>query len=342
MVGAQAVADVGLATLELDVLGNEVLVHRTGRDDVVADVVEDRQVGLRLEDHRVVGELVRAMLEGRQHVHFTARMGQAAVGDAAPQDGVHLGHVRAPQHEGVGVLDVVVAAHRLVDAEGAHEADHRRGHAVARIGVEVVAAEARLHQLGGGVALPDRPLARAEHRDRLRAVLLQRGLPLLFHDVEGLVPRHRRELAVLVVLAVLHAQQRLGQAVLAVHDLGQEVALDAVQAAVDRRVRVALGGDDAAVLHADQHRTAGAAEAAGGLVPTHLGAGAGRTLCLGDHRNADAGGRCGRGDRIALDEITPIHAHFIPPSIPDRHRYIRKPASPPAPWARGSPRGSNR
>jgi hypothetical protein len=28
----------------------------------------------------------------------------------------------APQHEGVGLLDVVVAAHRLVDAEGAHEA----------------------------------------------------------------------------------------------------------------------------------------------------------------------------------------------------------------------------
>ena len=41
-----------------------------------------------------------------------------------PQDRVHLGHVGAPQHEGVGLLDVVVAAHRLVDAEGAHEAGH--------------------------------------------------------------------------------------------------------------------------------------------------------------------------------------------------------------------------
>jgi hypothetical protein len=51
----------------------------------------------------------------------------------------------------------------------------------------------------------------------------------------------------------------------AVHDLGQEVALDAVQAAVDRRIGVALGGDDAAVLDADQHAAAGAAEAAGAL-----------------------------------------------------------------------------
>jgi hypothetical protein len=92
-------------------------------------------------------------------------LAQAAVGDARPQDRVHLGHVRAPQHEGVGVLDVVVAAHRLVDAEGAHEAGNRRGHAVAGVGVEVVGAEAGLHQLGGGVAFPDRPLAGAEHGD---------------------------------------------------------------------------------------------------------------------------------------------------------------------------------
>src|SRR5690606_38680378 len=114
------------------------------------------------------------MLEGRQYVDLAAFPGQATVGDAAPQDGVHLGHVRAPQHDRVGVLDVVVAAHRLVDAEGAHEAGHGRGHAVARVGVEVVGAEPRLHQLGGGVAFPLRPLAGAEHGDRVDAVLLDR------------------------------------------------------------------------------------------------------------------------------------------------------------------------
>jgi hypothetical protein len=63
--------------------------------------------------------------------------------------------------------------------------------------------------------------------------------------------------------------KRRGQPVLAVHDLGQEVALDAVQPAVDRRVGVALRGHHAAVLHAHHHRTAGAAEAAGRLVPAH-------------------------------------------------------------------------
>ena len=55
---------------------------------------------------------------------------------------------------GVGRLEIVVAAHRLVDAEGAHEAGGSRGHAMARIGIEVVAAEAALEELGSGVAFP--------------------------------------------------------------------------------------------------------------------------------------------------------------------------------------------
>jgi hypothetical protein len=96
MVGAQAVADVGDALVEVDVPGDEVLIHRAGLDDVVADVVQDRQVGLRLEDQFGVGHLARAMREGRQHVHLHVLGSQAPVGDARPQDRVHLGHVRAP------------------------------------------------------------------------------------------------------------------------------------------------------------------------------------------------------------------------------------------------------
>ena len=342
MVAAQAVADVGLTALELDVLGDEVLVHRTGRDDVMADVVQHRQVGLRLEDHRVVGELVGAMLEGRQHVHLTPRMGQTTVGDAAPQDGVHLGHVRAPKHEGVGVLDVVIAAHRLVHAEGAHEACHRRSHAVAGVGVDVVGAETGLVQLGSRIAFPDRPLAGAEHADRARAVLLERGLPLLGHDVEGLVPADRGELAVLVVLAATHAQQRLSQAVLAVHDLGQEVALDAVQATVDRRVGVALRGHHTPVLHTHQHRAAGAAEAAGSLVPAYIGTCRRHALRLRDHGDADTGRSRGSRNRIVLDEFASIHAHFMPPLIRDHHRCIHRRSSGPGPSGQDSPQGSSR
>ena len=57
--------------------------------------------------------------------------------------------------------------------------------------------------------------------------------------------------------AVAHAQQRRGEPVGAVHDLGEEVALDAVEAAVDLGLHVAVGGDDLAVLDPDHDAAAG-------------------------------------------------------------------------------------
>ena len=304
----QAVADVRIAQLEVGVLLDELLVDAVGRDDVVGDVVEDRQVGLRLEDQLDVGQLAGAVLEGRQHRDLHVRAAEPPVGDAGPQHRMHLGHVGAPQHEDGGVLDVVVAAHRLVHAEGPHEAGHRRGHAVARVGIEVVAAEARLHQLGRGVALPDRPLARAEHAHRRRSLGLERLLELLGHHVEGAVPAHRLELAVLGVLAVLHPQQRRGEPVRAVHDLGQEVALDAVQAAVDFRLGVALGRDDAVVLDRHLHVAAGAAEAARRLGPGQLRGLRVGAAVLGQNLDGNAGHGAG-GDGGGMSDEVAASAH---------------------------------
>jgi hypothetical protein len=274
----------------------------------MGDEVEDREVGVGREDDVEVGELVAAMLVGRQHRDPDVRVLQAPVGDPGPEDRVHLGHVRAPHDEGVGVLAVVVAAHRLVHAEAAHESGHRGGHAVARVRVEVVRAEAGLVELRRGVALPDRPLARAEHADRGRAALAERLLPLLGHDVERFLPRHRRELAVLVVLAVLLPQERGLQAIRAVHDLGEEVPLHAVQAAVHLGLGVALGRDHASVLHADEYPAARAAEAAGGLVPADLvRRRALRGGVLRGQADPRRGGRCSGG--VRLHELASVDRH---------------------------------
>lgn len=167
-------------------------------------------------------------------------------------------------------------------------------------GVEVVGAETGLPELAGGIAFKHRPLPGAEHRDAGGAGLLERGLPLAGHDVEGLVPADGGELAVLVIDPVLLAQQRGGEAVLPVHDLGQEVALDAVEAAVDRGLGVALGGHDLVVLHAHDDRAAGAAEAARRLVPAHAGVGGGRR-CV--DRNRQASGSRGGGGSLGLQEV---------------------------------------
>jgi len=188
MFGTKAVADIGLAAPERGVLGDEVLVDAARLDDVVGDGVEDCQIGLRFEDDAKVGEVEGTVLEGRHHRDADMRIAQAPVGDARPQQRMHLRHVRAPQHKGVGSFDIVIAAHRLVDAEGAHEARDRRRHPVARIGIDIVAAEAGLEQLGRGIALSDRPLAGAEHADAARTALLQCILELDRHDVESFVP----------------------------------------------------------------------------------------------------------------------------------------------------------
>ena len=57
----------GIADLEVGVVPDEGLVDPAGLNDVVGDVVEDHQVGLRLEDGGDVGEIEAAMLEHREH-----------------------------------------------------------------------------------------------------------------------------------------------------------------------------------------------------------------------------------------------------------------------------------
>ena len=275
------------------------------------------------------------MGEGRQHRDLDMRVAEPAVGQARPQDRMHLGHVRAPQHEGVGVLEIVVAAHRLVHAEGAHEGVGGRRHAVAGVGVEIVGAEAGAHQLGRGIALEDRPLAGAEHADRRRPLFLQHLLALLGHHVEGLVPGDRLELAVLVVDAVALAQQRRGQPVGAVHDLGQEIALDAVEAAIDLGLHVAVGGDDLAVLDADHDAATGAAEAAGRLRPFDLQRARRRRAPAGRRREA----RCpavARRDRrgMRLQELAAVNSAVMV-RCPPLPRYARTPC-----WRRPRRRAS--
>ena len=96
MLGTKPIADVGLAALEQRVLGDEVLVDAAGLDDVVGDGVEQVQIGVRLEHHADVGEIERAVLEGRQHRDAHMRRAQPSVGDPRPQNRVHLRHIGAP------------------------------------------------------------------------------------------------------------------------------------------------------------------------------------------------------------------------------------------------------
>ena len=175
-------------------------------------------------------------------------------------------------------------------------------------GSRLLDAETGLEQLGGGVAFPDRPLARPEHADAARPAFSQRGLELLRHHVEGFVPGHRREFAVLVVFAVFLAQKRVRQAVVAVHDLGEEIAFHAVQPAIDFGLHVAVGCDDAPILRCDHHAAAGAAETAGRLVPLQFGEGSVGDEILRRHgRRHPTRHSCHRSG-FQFQEFTAVHS----------------------------------
>jgi len=69
MIRAEPVTNIRVAFLERHMLRNKVLVHAIRLDDHVRDVVHDREVGLRRENHPIVGEIKAAMLERGQHRH---------------------------------------------------------------------------------------------------------------------------------------------------------------------------------------------------------------------------------------------------------------------------------
>ena len=78
--------------------------------------------------------------------------------------------LRADQHDEIGLLEILVAAGHHVRAEGAAVAGDRRGHAEARVGVDVGRADEALHQLVGDVVVLGQQLAGDVEGDAVRAV----------------------------------------------------------------------------------------------------------------------------------------------------------------------------
>ena len=79
------------------------------------------------------------------------------------------GEIGADQHDQIGELQILVAAGHRVGAEGPAVAGDRRGHAEARIGVDIGRADEALHQLVGDVIVLGQKLAGDVEGDRVRA-----------------------------------------------------------------------------------------------------------------------------------------------------------------------------
>ena len=303
------VADVLGALLELQVVVHEGFVVLLVLHEVVRDAVRDGQVGVRLEQHDRVGAHGRAGAQRAQVVvlHVLAR--ELPGREARVQHGVRLGHVGAPGDEHVGVVEVGVAAGRLVGLEHVHEAHHGAGHAQARVRVDVVRKQTRLDELGAGVSLGDGLLA-GEPERQAGLVGLPRFLELRGHELQRLVPCGLAQALVGALRGLVLADERLGQTVVTVEDLAQVVALHAVESLVGKVLRVARHAHELAVLHLADHAASAAAEPAHGRVLLPLaarrGARGARTAVRAAGHRRKAARRCGARQRDGrrLDECS--------------------------------------
>jgi hypothetical protein len=143
---------------------------------------------------------------------------------------------------------------------------HGARHAEARVGVEVVAAQATLDPLLRGVAVEHGPLAGAIHGDGESGPCCFERLAEL-RAIRSSASSHEMRCERAVGLTELRVLQPVGT----VEHRRQVVALDAQEPLVDRAGLVAAHGHDLAVRDADLDAAARAAEAARRLVPLSTG-----------------------------------------------------------------------
>ncbi len=176
----------------------------------------------------------------------------------AEQHRVCVGHVAAGDQQAVGQLDVLVAAGRSVGAQAALVADHCRGHAQPRVGIQVVGADQGAGQFVEGVVVLGQQLAGDIEGDAVRPVFADGLGEHVSGMLQGAVP------------VGTAAGQALTQAQLGIEGAGVEVAgevqgrtLAAQFAEVGRMAGVASHVEDALAVVLDQHATADTAVAAG-------------------------------------------------------------------------------
>ena len=113
---------------------------------------------------------------------------------ALMQHGVAPGGVRAREHEQIGAVEILVAAGHRIRAQRALVAGDGRGHAKARIGVDMRRADEALHQLVGDVIILGQQLPGQIEGDRVGSVRVKHAPQAVRDGVERDIPSNARAL----------------------------------------------------------------------------------------------------------------------------------------------------
>ena len=255
-----AVTEVRPAALEGDMPGEEVLADPLPRHDLLADPVGDGQRGMGRAQQGLVGGVIGAGGACRNGDDAGGRVGPLARQHAREEHGIGFGEVDVPQDEGVGVVDVLVAADGAIEAEAALEPRHDASGVQPRAGVQVVGAQRALEQLRGDVAVRDGPLGGAVQGHAVLAVEPDGLLDLVGHQVVRLRDRYCHE-------SPIAPDHRLPDAVLSVQRLDRVVALHAGESLAHGGVGVAFDRHRTPALDPGQQPAADPAQATGRPLP---------------------------------------------------------------------------
>ncbi|MDT4832092.1 hypothetical protein FQZ97_656330 [compost metagenome] len=189
----------------------------------VQQAVEQQQVGTGPDLQEQVGLVRRGVAPGVDDYQFGP--GLDPVHQAQEQDRVAVGHVGADDEEHIGLVEVLIGAGRAVRTQRQLVAAAGAGHAQARVGLDLVAAEVALDQLVGQVLGFQRHLPGHVQGDGVRAVLVENGAQARGRGGDGFghgrTYRLARTLAAQV--GVLHAPG-LGERLVAGAALGAQAA----------------------------------------------------------------------------------------------------------------------
>jgi hypothetical protein len=222
----------------------------------------DQPVQHRVEKRHVGAWQDRQMQVGRLRGHGAPRIdddhpltwpGRARGLDPPHHDRVGIGGVRSGDEQQVGLVDVLVAGGHRVGAQRGLVARHRRTHAQARVGVQIVGADRDARQLVEHVIVFGEQLPGAIEGHCIGAVLA--------HDVGEAVGRQRHRLlpADRFARSVTRApDHRMQQPPAAARALVQRAALAAQAPEIGRVLRIAahrlhddaVGGCDDPAAHA--------------------------------------------------------------------------------------------
>jgi len=108
--------------------------------------------------------------------------------EALEQNRMAPGEVRSDEDDEIGELEILVAPRNRVSAEGPHMAGDGRGHAQARIGVDIGGTDEALHQLVGDIIVFGEELARDIEGDAVGSMRLDRFGEFAGDESQCLIP----------------------------------------------------------------------------------------------------------------------------------------------------------